>query len=151
MQHFSHGPTDHACRCCLSESGAAVAGLFRQWSPALCFFLELNQYNFVFCQPQPVFRMPDAIPFIVTNRASRKPGFSGSFLSLFRISTCSTFAGSMYGLRMSIRCRSISLFWFSLWCPVSCTNKASVIVIQSIKTKKSNIKKGKGYAFQRSS
>ena len=48
MQHFSHGPTGHGRQCRHSESGAAVAGLYRQCCPALLsFFLELNCYIFV--------------------------------------------------------------------------------------------------------
>ena len=48
MQHFSHGPTGHGRQCRHSQSGAAVAGLYRQCCPALLsFFLELNWYIFV--------------------------------------------------------------------------------------------------------
>ncbi len=45
MQQFSHGPADHGCWCCHSESRSAVAGLYKQCCPALLHLLQVCMDN----------------------------------------------------------------------------------------------------------
>mmetsp|Transcript_4002 Transcript_4002/g.8665 ORF Transcript_4002/g.8665 Transcript_4002/m.8665 type:complete len:243 (-) Transcript_4002:773-1501(-) len=72
--------------------------------------------------------MPAAIPLMLMSSASLSLGLSGSLRSLLRISTCRMLMGSMYGLRMASRRRSVGLLASSWVWPVTSRMALTVLV-----------------------